>query len=62
MFTLILPRQMAREELMNWWYLGFLPSQDVNPGKRGSLSSKEKLQQYHNYMSVFLEEVKKLQR
>lgn len=51
---------MAREDPKNWRHLGFLPSQDFAPSKQGSLSPEEKLQQYHDYMSVLLEVVKKV--
>jgi hypothetical protein len=48
-FTLVLLRLMAREDPKNWQHLGFLPSQDLfAQSKQGSLSPKEKLQQYHN--------------
>jgi hypothetical protein len=58
MFTFALLRRKAREDPKNWRHLGFLPSQDFAPSKKGSLSPEKKLQQYHDYMLVLLEEVK----
>jgi hypothetical protein len=58
MFTFALLQRKAREDLKNWRHLGFLPSQDFAPSKKGSLSPEKKLQQYHDYMLVLLEEVK----
>jgi hypothetical protein len=51
-------RRKAREDPKNWRHLGFLPSQDFAPSKKGSLSPEKKLQQYHDNMSVLLKEVK----
>jgi hypothetical protein len=48
MFTLVLLWLMTREDPKNWRHLGFLPSQDFAPSKKGSLSPKEQLQQYHD--------------
>jgi hypothetical protein len=58
MFTFASLWRKAREDPKNWQHLGFLPSQDFAPSKKGSLSPEKKLQQYHDYMSVLLEEVK----
>jgi hypothetical protein len=58
MFTFALLQRKAREDPNNWRHLGFLPLQDFAPSKNGSLSPEKKLQQYHDYMSVLLEEVK----
>jgi hypothetical protein len=58
MFTFALLQQKAREDPKNWRHLGFLLSQDFAPSKKGSLSPEKKLQQYHDYMLVLLEEVK----
>jgi len=61
MFTLVVLRLSARENPNNWRHLGFIPSQDFVPSNSSSavkLSSEDKLQQYHDYMSVLLQEVK----
>jgi hypothetical protein len=62
MFTLVALRLTARQDPKNWWHLGFIPSQDFAPSNKVSLSPKEKLQQYHNYMSVLLDEVKEVSK
>jgi hypothetical protein len=62
MFTLVVLRLTARQDPKNWRHLGFIPSQDFAPSKKVSLSPKEKLQQYHNYMSVLLDEVKEVSK
>ena len=62
MFTLVALRLTARQDPKNWRHLGFIPSQDFAPSKKVSLSPEEKLQQYHNYMSVLLDEVKELSK
>jgi hypothetical protein len=54
MFTILLLCQHAWESLESWRHLGFIPSLDFVD----SLSSKEKLQLYHDYMSVLLHDFK----
>jgi hypothetical protein len=60
MFILVLLWLMAREDPKNWQHLGFIPSQDFAPPKKVILSPEEKLQQYHDYMLVLLNEVKEV--
>ena len=55
MFTLILLRRSAREDSDNWRHLGFLPAVDL---LGGSLSPEEKLQLYHDYLAILLQDVK----
>jgi hypothetical protein len=62
MFTLVALQLMARQDPKNWQHLGFIPSQDFAPSSKVSLSPQEKLQQYHNYMSVLLDEVKEVSK
>lgn len=65
-FTLPLLRRAAREKSDNWRHLGFIPSQDSTPSQQrkdddmsqGSLSTEEKLQQYHDYLAVLLNGLK----
>jgi hypothetical protein len=64
MFTLTTLRRAAWEKAMSWRHLGFLPLQDYFPSQQlndkeeGALSSKEKLQQYHDYMATLLHDLK----
>ncbi len=64
MFTLTMLCRAAREKATSWRHLGFLPLQDYFPFQQldnkeeGSLSSKEKLQQYHDYMAALLHDLK----
>jgi hypothetical protein len=62
MFTLVALRLMARQDPKKWRHLGFIPLQDFAPSNKVSLSPKEKLQQYHNYMLVLLDEVKEVSK
>jgi hypothetical protein len=62
MFTLAVLRLSERQDLKNWQHLGFIPLQDFAPSKNLPLSPEEKLQQYHDYMSVLLDEVKKVSK
>jgi hypothetical protein len=62
MFTLVALRLMARQDPKNWQHLGFILSEDFAPSKKISLPPEEKLQQYHNYMSVLLDEVKEVSK
>ncbi len=63
MFTLAVLQLMAREDPNNWQHLGFILSQDFAPSNsKVTLSSEEKLQQYHDYMSVLLNEVKEVSK
>jgi hypothetical protein len=57
MYTIGLLRRHARESSDSWRHLGFMPSLDF----LDNLSSVEKLQRYHDYMSVLLREFKELQ-
>jgi hypothetical protein len=64
MFTLTTLRRAAWEKATSWRHLGFLPSQDYFPSQQlddkeeGALSSREKLQQYHDYMAALLHDLK----
>jgi hypothetical protein len=62
MFTLVALWLMARQDLKNWWHLGFILLQDFAPSNKVSLSPEEKLQQCHNDMSVLLDEVKEVSK
>ncbi len=62
MFTLVVLQLTARQDPKNWQHLGFILLQDFAPSKKISLSPKEKLQQYDNYMSVLLDEVKEVSK
>ncbi len=54
----------AWEKASLWRHLGSLPSQDYFPSQQlddkeeGTLSSKEKLQQYYDYMATLLHNLK----
>jgi hypothetical protein len=74
MFTLAVLCRSAREDSGNWRHLGFIPSQDLVPShqdvrssnhgrqQQRPVASREKLQEYHNYMSVLLHDPKKVGR
>jgi len=56
-FTIPLLRRQARQHSSSWMHLGFMPSLDLVDG-----SSDKKLQLYHDYMSVLLEELTSVSR
>lgn len=54
MFSVVILRRFAREDANSWRHLGFLPSMDLVE----SMTTNEKLQLYHEYMGVLLEDLK----
>ena len=54
MFSVLLLRRFAREDANAWRHLGYAPSMDLLE----SMTTEEKLQLYHEYMAVLLEDLK----